>query len=144
MAYTALVYSYRASFHDECRSLCHTHCRYRPQLPYKSRRTYLTNHVESISRHIMLLVINSLGGGHTHTHAHKHTCIHLRIESNSKKPGTRRLAAGAPGLKIRDRLRLSEIHCQHSLLGYPLSYPVLAYPVGWLVLKSCLLVTLST
>jgi len=30
-------------------------------------KTCLTNHKGSISHHIMLLVINSLGGGHTHT-----------------------------------------------------------------------------
>jgi len=35
--------------------------------------TCLINHKSSISHHIMPLVINSLGGGHTHTHTH--TCI---------------------------------------------------------------------
>ena len=30
----------------------------------------------SISRHIMPLVINSLGGRHTHTHTHTHIHIH--------------------------------------------------------------------
>ena len=41
----------------------------------------------------MLLVINSLGGGHTHTHTHtyKHTYIQTFLDkSNSKKPGMRR------------------------------------------------------
>jgi len=31
-------------------------------------KTCLTNHSGSISHHIMPLVINNLGGGHTHTH----------------------------------------------------------------------------
>ena len=50
----------------------------------------------SISHHIMPLVINSLGRGHTNTHTHtrKHICIQTFVDrSNSKKPG-------APGLKI--------------------------------------------
>ena len=40
---------------------CHIH---------NSCRTCLTNHMGSISRHIMPLVINSLGGGHTHINTH--------------------------------------------------------------------------
>ena len=32
--------------------------------------------MESISHHIMPLVINSLGGGGTHTHTHTHTNTH--------------------------------------------------------------------
>ena len=31
----------------------------------------------SISRHIMSLVINSLGGGDTHTHKHTHANTHI-------------------------------------------------------------------
>ena len=97
--YTAPAYSYRASFHDVYRCLCHAHYRYQPQLPYKSHRTYLTNHMRSISRHITPLVINSLGGGHTHTRKHTHTHTHTHIQtftdrSNSKKPSTRRPVAG--------------------------------------------------
>ena len=54
---------------------------------YKSHRTYLTNRMGSISRHITPLVINSLGGGHTR----KHTCIQkFAGRSNFKKPGARR------------------------------------------------------
>ena len=75
MAYTALAYSYRASFHDTYSCLRHAQYRYQPQLPYKSHRTYLTNHMESISHHITPLVINSLGGGHTRKHTHTHTDI---------------------------------------------------------------------
>ena len=73
----------------------------------KSHRIYLTNHMESISRYITPLVINSLRGRRTHTHANTHTCTrthahthththtHTHIQtftdrSNSKKP-----AAGA-------------------------------------------------
>ena len=70
-AYTALAYSYWASFHNMYGCLRHAHWRYQLQLSYKSHRTYLTNHMESISYHIMPLVINSLGGRHTH----KQTCI---------------------------------------------------------------------
>ena len=84
MAYTALAYSYWASFHNEYICLRNAHYRYRLQLPYKSHRTYLTNCMGFISHHITPLVINSLGGGHT--------CKHTRIQtfadrSNSKKPG---------------------------------------------------------
>ena len=71
-AYTALAYSYWASFHDTYICLCHAHYRYRLQLPYKSHRTYLTNRMGSISLHIMPLVVNSLGGGHTNTQAYRH------------------------------------------------------------------------
>jgi len=49
--------------------------------------TCLTNHKSSISHHIMPLVINSLGGGHTHTHTH----TDIADKSNFKKPGMRRL-----------------------------------------------------
>ena len=45
-------------------------------IDYKSHRTYLTNRLGStgISHHITLLVIHSLGGGHTHTHIkHRHS-----------------------------------------------------------------------
>ena len=34
--------------------------------------------MRSISRHIMPLVINDLGGGHTHTHTHANTHIHIQ------------------------------------------------------------------
>ena len=47
-----------------------------------SRKGYpvtLTKCMGSISHHIMLLVINSLGGGHTHTHKHVH------IQMSTKK-----------------------------------------------------------
>ena len=43
---------------------------------YSCCRTCLTNRMGSISRHITLLVINNLGGGHTHTHIHTHTHKH--------------------------------------------------------------------
>ena len=43
-----------------------------------SCRTCLTKRMESISRHITLLVINSLGGGDTHTQTHTHTHTHKR------------------------------------------------------------------
>ena len=74
-AYTALVYSYWASFHDVYGDLCHAHYRYRLQLPYKSHKIYLTNHMGSISRHITPLVIQSLGGRQTHTHINMQTFV---------------------------------------------------------------------
>ena len=80
-AYTAPVYSHRASFHDAYRCLRHAHYRYRSQLPYKNHRTYFTNHMEFISHHIMPLVINSLSGGHTHTHKHTHAYRHSQTEA---------------------------------------------------------------
>ena len=51
------------------------------------------------SCHISPLVINSLGGRHTHTNTHIQT---LADRSNSKKPGTRRMA-GTPGLAIIEK-----------------------------------------
>ena len=56
----------------------------------QSDRTYSTNHMGSISHHIMPLVINSLRGGHT---TNMLTDIHE--QSNSKKPGMRRPVASA-------------------------------------------------
>ena len=44
-AYTALAYSYWASFHDAYICLRHAYYRFRLQLPYKSHRTYLTNRI---------------------------------------------------------------------------------------------------
>ena len=46
----------------------------------------MTNHMGSISHHIMALVINSLGGGHTHTNTH----TDIRRQNNSKKPSAQR------------------------------------------------------
>ena len=57
----------------------------------KSCRTSLTNHTRPISHHIMPLVINALGGGHTDTHIP--TCKQKRLQETSP-------AATAPGLKI--------------------------------------------
>ena len=95
-AITALAYSYKASFHNAYGCLRHTHYQYWLQLPYKSLRIYLTNHMGSISCHITPLVINSLG-------ADTHTCIQTFTDrSNSKKPGMRMPACGrhVPGLKM--------------------------------------------
>ena len=53
---------------------------------------YLTNHMGSISHHIMPLVINSLGSGHTRTqHTHTDVCR----QGNSKKQGACQPVAGA-------------------------------------------------
>ena len=43
-------------------------------------KTCLTNHTQSMSNHIMKLVINDLGGGCTHTHQRAN-------QSNLKQPG---------------------------------------------------------
>ena len=48
--------------------------------------------MESISHHIMPLVIDSLEGGHTHKHTRTLT---FTDRSNSKKPGAHRPVAGA-------------------------------------------------
>ena len=91
-AYTAVAYSYWASFHNVPTNVTPTNDNLL-QLPYKSHRIHLTNHIGSISYHITTLVITSLGGGHTHTHTNMHTDI--RRQSNSKKPGMHQPAAGA-------------------------------------------------
>ena len=44
----------------------------------KAVKLILTNHMGSISRHIMPLVSNSLRGGHTHTYKHSRTEAILR------------------------------------------------------------------
>ena len=49
----------------------------------KSRKTCLTNHTRSISHHIMPLVINGLGGGHTDRHTQTDT--HTRIPTRGPK-----------------------------------------------------------
>ena len=55
-----------------------------------------------ISRHIMPLVINSLGHRHTDTDASTHTDNPHRI--NFKKPGECRPQAGIHGLKVVKKL----------------------------------------
>ena len=82
MIYTVLAYSYWTGFHDVYGCLSHAHQRYQLQLPYKSHRTYLPNHMGSISHHIMPLVINSLRVGHTHTCKHIH--MHIRRHSQTE------------------------------------------------------------
>ena len=58
----------------------------------------------SIICHIMLLVINSLEGGHTlmqtqtHSNTHTHTYTDDLHKINFKKPGVHRPVADAPGL----------------------------------------------
>ena len=57
--------------------------------------------MESILRHIMPLVINSLGYGHTHTHTYTHTNTHTYRHlprNNFKKSGVH--GRRTPGLKI--------------------------------------------
>ena len=51
------------------------------RLPYKRHRTYLTNHMGSISHHIMPLVINSLGAD---TRTHMHTCRHTHTQTHTQ------------------------------------------------------------
>jgi len=52
-------------------------------------KTCLTNHKGSISHHIMPLVINSLGGGHTHTHTRIQTSRTKAISRNQSCAGQR-------------------------------------------------------
>ena len=59
----------------------------RQQLPYNTCKTYLTNYMESISYHIMPLVVNSLRMGNTHIHIYMST-------KNQQNPGMRWLQAG--------------------------------------------------
>ena len=68
-----------------------------PQLCYKSHRTYPTNHMGSISYHIMPLVINSVGAD-KHTYTHKHTYKPMSAQKQFKKPGACQLVAGVPAL----------------------------------------------
>ena len=58
-------------------------------------RTCLANHIGFISHHIMLLVINSLGDGHTCKHTHTNKYQH---RNNFKKPGACRPVPIAPSL----------------------------------------------
>ena len=80
------TYSYWASFHDAYGWLHHTHWWHWLQLPYKSHTTYVTNHMRSISCHIMPLVINSLRGGHTHIHTHTLTHTHTHTNTHTHTP----------------------------------------------------------
>ena len=85
----------------------------------------------------MLLVINSLGGGHTnaHTHTHMHACIHSCTHAhththrrphrnNLKKPGVYQPAASAPGLKKTSPALILDLSTLHSIikLSYLLAY----------------------
>ena len=69
------------SFHNAYQCQGQTHQWYWLQLPYNSFRTCLTNHVWSISCHIMPLVINGLGHGQTHTQTHVQTRTHTHIHT---------------------------------------------------------------
>ena len=52
----------------------------------KSHKICLTNHTQSVSHHIMPLVINTLGSRQTHTNTHIPTYRHAN-QSNFKKLG---------------------------------------------------------
>ena len=97
MPYIALANSYWVSLHNAYQYQGHD---YQWRLSQNSCRTCLTNRMRSISRHIMPLVINSLGGGHirTYTHINMHTDDLHRI--NFKKPGELACGQRAPGLKM--------------------------------------------
>ena len=68
--------------------------------------SYLTNHMGSISHHIMPIVISSLGGGQTdrqtdtHTHTNTHTHTHEHIPTFTDKAILRNQARRRPGLII--------------------------------------------
>ena len=91
MGYTALAYSYwlvfttRIDVKTTPTNFTDYSCYVRAiELIYpscsQSHRTYLTNHMGSISHHIIPLVINSLGRGHTHTQ----TRIHIQTSAPKK------------------------------------------------------------
>ena len=73
-AYIALAYSFRLISMMYC-LIQRPHL---PQLPYKTCRTSLTNHMGSISQHTRSLIINSLRGEHTCRRLHKN---HLKKPS---------------------------------------------------------------
>ena len=80
-SYYSELYSYWANFHDAYVRMLRPHpLMILTTLPYKSHRTYLTNHMEFISQHITPLVIDSLGGGDSNRHRHPH-------RNNFKKSG---------------------------------------------------------
>ena len=81
----------------------------------KSRKTCLTNRTRSILHHIMPLVINGLGGGHTDTHAYRHA-----DQNNFKKPGMRGLPPCAPGLKRGIEIESKKLWKQVRHQGYKL------------------------
>ena len=80
MAYTALAYSYWASFHERMDAYV-----------TPTNYTNYSCHIKAveliqpivwglrISHHITLLVINSIGGGHTHKHTHIDVCGHKQF-----------------------------------------------------------------
>ena len=76
------------------------------QLPYNDYRTCLTNPMGSISCHIMPLVINSLGGGHTQTHIQMSSAQEQFQETRH-----------APGLKVTSYLTFWK-HCTTNLSHY--------------------------
>ena len=47
--------------------------------------------MESISCHIMPLVINSLGGGHTHTHTHTQTQTQTQTQTHTHNDDPHRI-----------------------------------------------------
>ena len=67
---------------------------------YNCHRTYLTNHMGSISHHITPLVINSLGGGHTHKHAYRRLQTKQFLETRHTPAAGQRV----PGLKTQNLL----------------------------------------
>ena len=83
-AYTMLADTYWASFHDayECYIMPTNDTDYSCHI--KTHKTYLTNRMGSISHQITLLVINSLGGGHTHTHAYRRSRTEVILRNQAR------------------------------------------------------------
>ena len=73
----------------------------------------LTNHMGSISHHIMPLVIHSLGGGHTHMHP----CRHLRTKVILRNQASAGLQPAHVWLKIG---QFSEMHISQTT--YPIFF----------------------
>ena len=69
----------------------------------------LTNHMWSISHHIMPLVGNSVQSGHTHPHAqiHTHTYVHMHASTHTH---TTFKTTGVPGLILNGSQCLDSCH----------------------------------
>jgi len=79
-------------------------------------KTCLTNHKGSISHHIMPLVINSLGGGHTHTHTQARSHHgQKQFQETSRVPAK---GQHMPGLKTKIVGSGMKIFCGKTLTNY--------------------------
>ena len=79
--------------------------------------------MESILCHIMPLVINSLGGGHTHTHTHTHTQTHIQtirtgpILGNQARAGLRPARAWFKNCEINPKVASYIVLCSYIIMS---------------------------